>query len=921
MTKFLVFFLISSIHFTINAQAPQSQLIIEKGYELYSKNEYSKAQVLFEKAVNQALIEKDTAQCLFAYSFIYGVLNTQNNQEYFLKYLQKLQPFFTYKNPFTIGLFNSIGGAYYDAADMTNSEKYYKKAIELSKKLPQNDIELQFQVGATYNLLAELSRKNGDYSRAINSLELSLASYSKIYPKNEFVFEEIHKQELKLAKIFLDRNEYLKSQKYLILAKPITRTNNFSTIVAYYIDMGRLYMKEGLNKPDSAIYYVSLAQNLNKKYKLEATSGQGFDQIGMIQLENNQFSEALKSLNTGLTIRLNQSNKNAAANSYIHLVAAYLKMANYPKALVMCQLALMSSCKENESKKTLSSPNRSQIIFKKEAIEISKQKLFAMNELYKKSNKQFWLDLSLEATKLADELIVDQLNSYNLEASKLYMVEQAQEIYAFGLEAAFEKYILTKNDKYLSQAFYFAEKNKAIVLLNNIRQQNIEYFKGVPNQLIAALKNAQKQVAIAENQLLAISNKDINSKNKWNSKLLLANDLLEKIRNEFERKHNDFYVFHFRTQPISLQNVKNNLKNIEILIEYFTTKNNFYRFSITNNHVNLEKLESNVLVFRQIQEFRKAILNLSPATIFIEKANLLYHSLFQNLVLKNKQKLIIVPDGPLFEMPFEALLAQKPKTLKQEHIYLLESHSFNYSNSASIYFSNQNRNFKKTIYQYTAFSPIYQKPNELPFSKELVRKITRDLNGKLYEGSNATLLNFNKIKSTKILHLAMHGSANIDFSEKSYLAFGVDSLFVYDIYQSQIPAQLAVLDACETGIGQLKQSEGSINLARAFQYAGVQQVAMSLWKLSSTKETTEIVEKFINNSLSGINASEAIQKSKLDYLNKYRKNAVLGHPYYWAPLILIGEAEKKPMEIWPFILIGILGLLVFGFFVKKSKFK
>ena len=91
--------------------------------------------------------------------------------------------------------------------------------------------------------------------------------------------------------------------------------------------------------------------------------------------------------------------------------------------------------------------------------------------------------------------------------------------------------------------------------------------------------------------------------------------------------------------------------------------------------------------------------------------------------------------------------------------------------------------------------------------------------------------------------------------------------------------KLVVLSACETGLGDVKGSEGVYGLQRAFKMAGVDYIIMSLWKVPD-KETTEMMELFYNEMLDGLLISEAFRNAQNQMKQKYS-------PYYWAAFVLV----------------------------------
>lgn len=104
----------------------------------------------------------------------------------------------------------------------------------------------------------------------------------------------------------------------------------------------------------------------------------------------------------------------------------------------------------------------------------------------------------------------------------------------------------------------------------------------------------------------------------------------------------------------------------------------------------------------------------------------------------------------------------------------------------------------------------------------------------------------------------------------------------YEIANLYLPnTQLAVLSACETGLGDIKGSDGLWGLQRAFRIAGVKNLVMSLWKVPD-QETAEFMSLLYENIFHQQNISDAFTAAQTAMKNKYRND-----PFKWAAFILV----------------------------------
>jgi len=144
-------------------------------------------------------------------------------------------------------------------------------------------------------------------------------------------------------------------------------------------------------------------------------------------------------------------------------------------------------------------------------------------------------------------------------------------------------------------------------------------------------------------------------------------------------------------------------------------------------------------------------------------------------------------------------------------------------------------------------------------------------------------------------------------------------LYASDLYLHQLNADLAILNACETGTGELYKGEGVMSLSRAFTYAGCPSLMMSLWSIYEGS-SANILEIFLKNLKKGNSKDVALRQAKLDYLAN--TSTIYSHPNYWAGLVLTGNTNamefKHPLNGFWWILTVLL-LLFGGYLAIKIK--
>jgi CHAT domain-containing protein len=350
--------------------------------------------------------------------------------------------------------------------------------------------------------------------------------------------------------------------------------------------------------------------------------------------------------------------------------------------------------------------------------------------------------------------------------------------------------------------------------------------------------------------------------------------------------------------PVKLRELQLNLGASELFVEYVLGDAQSYALAVTRDSVQRYNLRPRDLLEKDAEQYR--------STLKKEKTDLaLGQRLFDELLggiseFKNKDELIVVPDGKLHLLPFAALVNAGK--------YILSSHQVTVAPSGTVltilrhrstqairddlpyvgvaaWTSNATPTTLLARVRRAISGPERRELVALPESEHEVETIATDLPrpSTILLGDHATETNFKRLPlgQYNVIHLALHGYVDPEISDRSALVFAPESpatddglLQVREIRDLRLNADLVTLSACDTGVGPVGE-EGVENVVNAFIEAGAQSVVSTLWELQD-HSTAELMANFYAHLGRHEGKAEALRQAQLAMLNSGAS------PYYWA---------------------------------------
>lgn len=543
------------------------------------------------------------------------------------------------------------------------------------------------------------------------------------------------------------------------------------------------------------------------------------------------------------------------------------------------------------------------------------------------------------------------------ESAWLDVSAEVDPIYTMYVYAAREAKKENPDSLYEEKAFMFSEYAKSTVLSHKMSASHALSFAGIPSSIIQLESNLKSQLILLDRKILEekqkVDRKDSVRLMGFQDQLLSAQTSYDSLLNQLERQYPAYYESRHKQSVVSVQEVQQDLAPDQTLIEYLLGDVNLYAFVIRADTFLIVELNRDGQLETNIRHFNEAIYECQSGIdpqcnqdrnnqIIASLGHELYQQLIAPIEEELSERLVIIPDGALGYLPFEALLRSSVDNEPSDQWpFLLQDKKISYAFSATLW-----KEMKEKQHQVTArkgllamapgfinhSSPEFASARAyrdgyfgpLRYTQTETQNIQSLMSGTLLLDSTATLANFlQQSGNHQIIHLATHGKVMED-PRYSLLAFygpqdsilmqdtilsGLSALYLSDLYTLQLNADLVVLSACETGVGRLYKGEGIASLARGFTYAGAKSLIPSLWSVND-QSTAFLMEKFYQYLADGQAKDDALRQAKLDLIAEGQ-----AHPFHWAGFVLMGDAspleDNQSTWLWWLLGISLAILLVF----------
>jgi CHAT domain-containing protein/tetratricopeptide (TPR) repeat protein len=781
---------------------------------------------------------------------------------------------------------NGLGNVASDRGDLDTAERYYQQALAIYEKLAPNSLEM----ASTLNNLGIVARDRGDLARAEQYYQQALAIFEHLAPNSLQVAGTLHN----LGTVARDRGDLARAEQYYQQALAIKEklAPNSLQVASTLNNLGTVARDRGDLARAEQLYQQALA--IQEK------------------LAPNSLEVASTLNNLGIVAR-NRGDLARAEQLYQQALAIYEKLA--PNSLdVATTLHNLGNVARNRGDLA-----RAEQLYQ-QALAIYEK--LAPNSLDVATTLQ---NLTILARRQKN---YPQAQRYLARALEIYETQRAAipdpETRTAFAEQYFNAYTLQAqlalDQNQPQQAALALERSRARTLAELMFTRALPVPTNAPQalkDLIAQQEQLQRELLLLARQQRQTDPDDTNALQRLQAQ---ARQLADRQRQLDQQLRQQFpqYADLLNPQPPAIPQLQAALDANTVLLYHAFAGDELLIVAVSRQavkgyrvKVDPRTLENDLAAFRKLVAKPPLERTASERRKLPALGQRLYAALIKPAEpsLKNATTVLLCPEGALNQLPWGALIVAVDK--QGRPTYWVERVALGITLSAGVYLQAKAVRPAERGVAIAAVSQYRrQQVAQAPKTEQLVRRSGRALGdlpavkqevaslrrllGKqgvvvVQEGAATPARVLQLAREARVVHFACHARADgVDPLGSGLLLAPAGSdgglLLAADVVRGwRLRADVVMLSACETAVGQVRRYEGMYGLARAFLYAGARSVGASLWCVDDVS-TAQLMGAFYREYAAGVGKVEALRRAQVALL----RDRQYADPYYWSCFVLMG---------------------------------
>jgi CHAT domain-containing protein/tetratricopeptide (TPR) repeat protein len=828
------------------------------------------------------------------------------------------------------GTLNNLGTVASSRGDLAAAERYYQQALAIFEKLAPNSLE----VATALNNLATVARDRGELARAEELYQQALTIREQLAPNSLRVATTLDNLGVvAYARGELARAEELYQQALAIREKLAPNSLQVATTLNRLGTVA--YARGDLAGAKQALERALAIQEQLAPNSLEVAYTLG--NLGVVAYARGELARAEELYQQALAI-FEQFAPNSldVATALNHLATVARDRGELARAEELCQQALtiFAQLAPNSLDVAGTLDNLGSVARNRGDLARAEQYYQQALAIYEKlapNSLQVAGTLQNLANLARQQKNYPQAQRYLARTLAIIETQRAAipdpETKTAFAERYFNAYTLQAqlalDQQQPQQAALALERSRARTLAELLQMRTLP----IPADAPKALKDliAQQEQLQRDQLLLARQQRqtDPNDQNAVQQLQARARDLAQRQRQLDHQLREQFpnYAELLNPKPPSLKQVQSALDPNTVLLYHAFADKELLILAVSRQAVKGYRVKTDLgKLIDEAQEFQKIVAKPPLERTATERRKLLAlgQRLYATLIkpaepsLKNATTVLLCPEGALNQLPWGALIVAVDK--QGRPTYWVERVALGITLSAGVYLQAKAvRPAERgvaiaAVSQYRRLE-VAQAPKtaqlvrrsgralgNLPAVKQEVAQLRRELSKLgvvIAQESNATPARARQIaREARVVHFACHARAdNVDPLGSGLLLSPAGSdaglLTAAEVVSKwRLRADVVMLSACETAVGQVRRYEGMYGLARAFLFAGSRSVGASLWRVEDVS-TARLMGAFYRGYASGVPKAEALRRAQVELL----RDKQYADPYYWSCFVLMG-AER-----------------------------
>lgn len=914
-----------------------AQLLFEQGIDYYQAGSLDEATLSFQKAASLYKEKDSLGMWLKAYRLIARISmnNGQSSQnELFQKSVQIITQTLNdqWRSPLTANEWYELARVYYRLAllsyqsgDYLGAKKAYERMGNYWHHTEQDSNDLIYlsyrELGSIYTFLQ-------DFVKAEDYLKQAITGATSNDDEQELLY--IH---IALGRLEDKQEHYTSAIQYYEKALEIGPDNPYD-LGLIHINLGEAY--RNLSQYSQSLYHLNIALNQFQRLEDQESLSRVYLTLAEVYRDQSQFDAALPYYDQALETAINTyqtAKRREIAEIHLSRALFHRLQAEYNLALLQYHRALSCLIPHFIGDGVEQLPQRQELYTEIYMLEALAGKADMFEAKYVQSQQTQDLSLALTYHQLCNNVEDSLRLGYDYELSKLNLVEKSRKRTQKAIHVAYTLFEQSQDSSYLHEAYRFAEKNKATVLLDLMKQAEARNISELPDSVVVREASLRTNWIFLEKKFHEAQLIETLLNSQLQQERTVARQRYYQFLDSVEQVFPQFKQVAQNVHIAPIDSIQKELRDQSIeFVEFFMGESFIYTFFLNGQSLSVHQTPLDSSLKRSIERFPLYLEEVDMVPDFTRAAHTLYQSLIEPLSI-SENRLVIIPDGALSYIPFDVLLTHMPDTSAslKEYPYLLRQKSISYAYSATLLRERKQKAIRqRDMKSFLGYAPVFEEANLdvsfLNFSEDEVTFIHRLWGGTKRIGREATRDQFVKeAHQYKIIHISSHGQATEEDPLLSHIYFlnsagQTTKLYLADLYAIDLNADLVVLSACETSRGEMLPGEGIMSLARGFTYAGSKSLLTTLWSIPHSP-TYVFMKAFYKELFSGKAKDEAVRLAKLSYLQSEKTDKLRAHPRFWAAYTPVGDMSPLRNPLRKYIWFAGIGFLLLVLFLGWRRFK